>query len=75
MLLNDVQNSNYSGEFKIIQTTVVQDEPAAFPVFVSAALFPQPALSNRIEECEHKVVAIIDGYFKRLPLYTTVTFL
>ena len=63
-----------SRELKIIQTTIVENEPAAFPVLVATSLLPQPALANRVEECEHEVVAIVHRYLEGLSLDAVVAF-
>lgn len=52
--------------FEVVQTVVVQNEPAALPALVAPALLPQPAFLIRVEESVHQVVTIILRYLKRL---------
>lgn len=62
-------------ELEVVEAAVVQDEPATFPRLVAAALFPQPALFDRIVECQHEVVAVVDGKLERLFFNAIVTVL
>ena len=69
MYLNVFEWDDASGFFvrcvlKIVETIVVKDEPTPLPRFVSSALFPQPALAVRIEECMHQIIAIVFGNFE-----------
>lgn len=60
------------GVFEIVKAIVVEDEPAAFPAFVAASLFPEPALLVGVEEGVHEVVAIVFGNFERFRFNTFV---
>ena len=54
------------GELKIVETVVVQDEPASLPALVAPSLLPQPALLVWVEESVHQVIAVILRDLKRL---------
>ena len=70
----DVLQGNYAprflvrGEFKIVETVIVQNEPSTFPALIPAPLLPQPALLIRVEEGVHQVVAVVLRDLERLSL-------
>ena len=55
-------------ELKIVETVVIQDEPASLPALVASSLLPQPALLVWVEESVHQVIAIILGDLEGLRL-------
>jgi hypothetical protein len=65
----------YCCVFEIVKASVIENEPTAFPGLITATLFPQPALFDRIEKSQHKIVSVVNRYFERFFLYVIVKFL
>ena len=57
---------------EVVEATVAEDEPSAFPAFPRSSLLDQPSLTVWREESEHQVVVVLVGDLKWLLLDVSV---